>query len=118
MMYGKIDLGFHSQIFVYLSGGDYSDSVDFEFWDTHKHPAVKEFTAQSIIFEWGSGVKYGRDKSRIRLCSNCQKALIKLVGGFFHFDMVNNNMRRAEIIKLQRLVDELKGNKEALCQEK
>lgn len=76
--YGKIELGFAAQAFGALCGMRHcADREHFLVW-REGHPAMTKNGAQHVCFEWKPGTKY-------RLCYNCQKALLGVVGEFFGF---------------------------------
>lgn len=81
-LYGKIHVGFPGQLFAFLGGAEHiADTEHFEWWK-EGHPAIKEGGSQETIFEWGNGYRYD-SKGRYRLCYDCQKQFLYMLGDFF-----------------------------------
>ena len=80
-LYGRIEVGFPAQIFAFLGGADIIAFAEHFKWWSEGHPAIKKNGAQEVIFEWGNGYKY--DSPNYRLCRDCQKKLIQMLGEFF-----------------------------------
>jgi hypothetical protein len=81
-LYGYIHLGFPAQAFVALRcGPPCGDESDFEWWEKG-HPAMIQNDAQEVKFQWGNGMTYD-SVGRYRLCYDCQKALLGVIGTFF-----------------------------------
>lgn len=81
---GTLEIGFPSQIFVPLFG-QYDGSG--EFWQ-QSHPVIKKFDAQNVIIQWEGDNTYN-DKTGVanyRLCYECQKQLLQVIGQFFKFN--------------------------------
>lgn len=75
---GAISLGFPAQAFYELSAGVVREpSERLRAWSI-SHPAAVENSAQSVRFEWNHTSPY-------RLCYDCQKALLRVVGKFFGY---------------------------------
>lgn len=82
--YGRIELGFSSQAFAALCGAKgCAEEEHFAAW-RKGHPAMVENQAQSVIFEWGNGYKFD-SRDRYRLCRECQRSLLTVVGNFFGY---------------------------------
>ena len=81
-LYGRIHLGFPAQAFGALCGMEFiAERHHFKWW--HKgHPAMTTNGAQEVVFEWGNGNTYD-STGRYRLCYECQKELLKVIGKFF-----------------------------------
>ena len=78
-IYGRLDIGYHSQAFVELAGGDVD--AGFQMWE-QGHPAMIQDDAQRVVFEWGNGYQYD-STGRYRMCCKCQRELLAVVGRFF-----------------------------------
>ena len=81
-LYGRLDIGFPSQAFGHLGGCEHiADREHFEWW-REGHPAMTTNEAQEVIFEWGNGYRFD-STGRYRLCYDCQKQLLRVIGEFF-----------------------------------
>ena len=81
-LYGRIEIGFPAQLFAFLGGAKYiADEEHFKVW-SEGHKAMIENGAQSATFEWGNGHKFD-SRGRYRLCYECQKKLLHVIGEFF-----------------------------------
>lgn len=77
-LYGTIDIGFPSQAFGALCGAKGgADNEHFAVWH-EGHPAMTRNDAQHVTFGWTSDSPW-------RLCYNCQRKLLMVVGEFFGF---------------------------------
>ena len=75
-------MGFPAQTFAFLAGCKHiADRAAFQVWDEN-HPAFTRWAAQEIVIEWGNGYQYD-STGRYRLCYNCQKVLLEVLGQFF-----------------------------------
>jgi len=93
-LYGKIEVGFPAQIFAFLGGAkNIADKEHFDWWH-EGHPALTENGAQGVIFEWGNGYRYD-STGRYRICYDCQKALLYVLGGFFGIKKRAQELRAA-----------------------
>lgn len=74
---GKIDIEFPAQAFGALCGMEHiADAHHFAWW-YEGHPAMTKNEAQHVTFKWKHTDKW-------RLCYNCQKELLRVIGRFFH----------------------------------
>lgn len=81
-LYGRIELGFPAQAFAFLGGArSIADREHFSWWN-EGHPAMTKNGAQDITFEWGNGYRFD-STGRYRLCYECQKKLLRVIGEFF-----------------------------------
>lgn len=61
------------------------------------HPAVKHFGFQGIELEW-SAADYPRElKKKYRLCRNCQRQLLAILGKFFFSNLPKEQPIRVDI---------------------
>lgn len=87
--YGKVQLGFASQIFGTLCGEDgCAKREHFKVWH-EGHPAMTLNGAQQICFEWRKG-----GENDYILCRECQREFIGIVGAFFRFPERAEEIRR------------------------
>ena len=77
--YGNITIGISCCSLEYL-WEDRELDIGFE------HPAMIESGYQEINLQWGSGYKFDSKERGYRLCWDCQRELMGLVGGFFRKD--------------------------------
>jgi hypothetical protein len=81
-LYGRLDIGFPAQAFGHLGRCNHcADAEHFEWW-REGHPAMTVNEAQAVTFEWGNGHQYD-SRGRYRLCYDCQKELLHVLGDFF-----------------------------------
>jgi len=81
-MYGKITIGIDCCSLNYLWPDGYREKgMGFN------HPAMVASGFQEINFEWGNGYKFD-STGKYRLCWDCQRKLMKLIGSFFADDVV------------------------------
>lgn len=74
---GKINLDFPAQAFGALCGMKHTaDQEHFEAW-RRGHPAATKNEARHVTFEWPN--------ENYRLCYDCQKRLLGIVGLFFRY---------------------------------
>ena len=90
--YGQILLGFNSVIHWPLLEKAVGPSFNPGYHEnpivksviSGKHPAVKLFGAyQSIIIEWSAGDYPASISKKYRLCRDCQRDLLTIIGEFF-----------------------------------
>jgi hypothetical protein len=75
-LHGMLDLGFPAQSFAALRGSfACADESDFAWWKKG-HPAMQKNEAQHVIFSWSREHDW-------RLCYDCQRALLTVIGAFF-----------------------------------
>lgn len=75
-LFGTIDIGFPAQAFGALCGMRHiAEDHHFKWWG-QGHPAMTRNGAQRITFAWKHDAAW-------RLCYNCQKELLCLIGQFF-----------------------------------
>jgi hypothetical protein len=97
-LYGKLDLGFPGQAFGALGGAKkIAEAHHFKWWH-EGHPAMTVNDAQRVTFEWGNGYQYD-SQGRFRLCYDCQKTLLKVVGDFFGIPERANQLAEAVLEK-------------------
>ncbi|MHB1702379.1 MAG: hypothetical protein ACYCSN_20050 [Acidobacteriaceae bacterium] len=95
-LYGHLEIGFPGQAFGHLGGCDHTaDGVHFDWW-AEGHPAMTKNEAQEVIFEWGNGFKFD-STGRYRLCYDCQKKLLHVVGEFFGIRRRVEELKRAGV---------------------
>jgi hypothetical protein len=70
-LFGRLDVGIHSCAAHKLGDPTWTP-----------HPAIRDYGAQRVIFEWGNGYEYD-SRGRYRLCAECQADLLGVLGAFF-----------------------------------
>jgi hypothetical protein len=75
-LYGEIKIGFPAQAFGALCGMKHIAEPEHFSWWNEGHPAMIDNSAQSVAFEWDCDKEW-------RLCYECQKELLRVIGNFF-----------------------------------
>lgn len=92
-LYGRIEVGFPSQAFAALGGAKHIADREHFIWWRRGHPALITNEAQEICFLWGNGYKYD-SRGRYRLCYDCQRELLNMLGRFFGIDKEIDRIRK------------------------
>lgn len=75
-LHGTIDIGFPAQVFGALCGMSHVAEAHHFLWWGEGHPAMTKNAAQRVVFEWSQETQW-------RLCYDCQKELLCVIGEFF-----------------------------------
>lgn len=98
-LYGKIKIGFPAQAFGALCGMEHIADDEHWLWWREGHPAMTTNDAQEVCFEWKHDNPY-------RLCYDCQKELLRVIGEFFKIPERASELKNSEEF---RRIQEHKG---------